>query len=125
MLQVKEKRRERSRRYSTEVKTMVSSIEMDKRKDSKTRKSTEDEKVKVLSDQDLEDVITKVLENEVSSMVEETSKEIEDQMNQVADAAYVEIEKDEISKLVEDGVEIAVNEELSKMSQKMENALEI
>merc|ERR1719507_2374126 len=48
--------RERSRRYSTEVKTMVSSIEMERRQDGKARKSTEDDRVKgTLSDQDVEE----------------------------------------------------------------------
>ena len=120
--------RSRSRRYSTEVKTMVSSMEMEQRQDGKARRSTEDERVNVkgtLSDQDLDDVISTVLESEVNLLTEETSKNIEDQTDKLADAASVELENAEISKLVEEGIDTAVNEELSKLSQKIDEAVEI
>ena len=107
---------------------MVSSIEMEQRLDSKTRKSTEDEKVnakETLSDQDVDDVISKLLENEVNLLTEETSKNIEDQSDQLAVAASVALENVEISRLVEEGIDTAVNEELSKMSQTIDEAVEI
>merc|ERR1719264_727898 len=99
---------------------------MEQRQDGKARRSTEDDRVKgTLSDQGVEDVISTVLESEVNLLTEETSKDIENQMDKLADDASVELENAEISKLVEEGINTAVDEELSKMSQRIDDAVEI
>ena len=120
--------RERSRRYSTEVKTMITKIEVEKRQVSKARKQsdiiinkTEDGPVEE-DEEDADRLVIDEQTDEDESKLNEESKLIE--ISKLIEAALIEATETEITNIINDAVVEAAAEVSAQVMEKVERAVE-
>jgi len=131
----------RGRRYSTEMKTMISSIQLEERHELRVRRPSASPVQSSENDQRAEDTtateeqtdqqgsaidnaVEELLEKEADNLLDEASGGIELHLSETVEAALVEATESEVSKTLDETVDSILESEALKMSETIEQSVD-